>query len=257
MNQSDQAIEKMRRVSNELRKAPSRVGVGLKKRAKWLLGLASQNPAVLDQAAWQALRYELAYFAANPYPDNERAPFLMAKYMPWSPDAFLSDDPCLPSQEHVKDAINATRWHIEEIVSQRKTVFPDTSLKFTVRVRELVTQAVRKTRGRAGKGVREKAVLVGEETATADGGWGAFKYALKCLLVQAGPSLRRCPTCDTVFYSARADKRFCGDNCRATWHNREQRGTVPENYGKRGRPRKDQLQTPKIKEVRNGTKRRG
>ena len=53
-----------------------------------------------------------------------------------------------------------------------------------------------------------------------------------------GERVKRCGSCAKVFLAGRTDKRFCSNRCQAKHYVREERGTPPERFGKRGRVRK-------------------
>ena len=73
--------------------------------------------------------------------------------------------------------------------------------------------------------------------------------SVKLLAAYAG-GIRRCPGCSLLFLAGRNNQQYCSINCQSRTNMRRHRGTPPERFGRRGRPKKETGRVLKAGKVR-------
>lgn len=239
MNTETQKAEDF--VQLRLNEARLRIGVSPHRAMKWLLRVTQMAPEMLKGKDLENLRWELAFLAHHGTTAYFLRPSVTARRRPWGLDSYrywIDEAPnpqealshqVLPALSDTKELFDLMQSDVLALVDKGHTTSSLISNKFSVQ--------------------RTRSGLI-EFSADPQSAKDGFIYSLHLLLSKHGGLIQRCPCCQTLFLSKRRDQQFCKGPCRAKFNIRRKRGTKPERFGKRGRPRKDTASPRLLKDKR-------
>lgn len=200
------------------KKASGRVGRTISSTIKkWLLKVIGVDLNQLSDADMNNLRWEVAMFANRTATKEKRPDFAIQPIHAWSHIGGYGPL-SLPSKATVKSLLQDARRCVEELVDKGRTGYKSSSMES----REVYRTKI---------GFMQGKLYLRSPQAN-------FHYALMLLLARYGHRISRCPCCLELYYRSRIDKAVCSGSCRSTLNGRKNRGTPPERFNKRGRPKK-------------------
>jgi hypothetical protein len=181
--------------------------------ANWLLQFPQHKPT--NDAGWRDLSYEVMVFLRGYGLSRKKTEAGTVHYETWEPTSPGSLPRLLPNQTEIRGLQEIVRQALDSLLSAGIARFPILAGQLEVR--------------RNGN----------SPSYVVDLPFYRFCYQAAQLIAEFSDRIKACKTqgCRVIFVS-RKNQEHHNESCRSLAWKRDRRGTLPERFGKRGRPRK-------------------